>query len=834
MRSIALRSCIRALAIAVLLQAPAAVAQTTRVSGRVYDELTKEPLPFASVAFVDSRIGTATDFDGLYALDTYYATDSLVVSCMGYVSRKVKVKRDQAQVIDVALAPASEVMKVAEIRPTEDLAYGLLRRVVHNKPANNREKLEAYEFQAYNKIQFDLNNISEEFTKKKLFKQFDFIFDYIDSSQAKPALPMFMTESLSEVYYRQKPRTRREVIRGTKVSGLENESISQFMGDMYQNVNIYDNFLVIFGKNFISPIADGGRGYYDYKLIDSNWVDLNWCYEVKFTPKRPQELAFAGTLWIADTSYAVRRIEAGIPANANLNFVQAFEVRQEYNQVAKEVWMLTRDELLVDLNIIRDTGDPNKHPVQGFYGHRKALYRDFLINRPRDDAFFSGVDEVIVEKDPLSLGEDYWATNRFEPLTKKENDIYYMVDTMKQVPRFRTYVDIVNTIMTGYYPAGNLELGPYFTTISFNAVEGARFRVGGRTSNQFSKWVEFEGYTAFGTLDEEFKYGLKTRGFFTKEPRLLYRLGYKYDIEQLGASTDAFREDNLLSSILRRNPANKLTMVEEFMASVEREWFTGMDNALMFRHRILSPRGDLAYYKYTESGDPPVEEVSSITTSEFVLSTRWAHKEKYISGEFDRVSLGTVYPTVEAYVVLGVPDVFRSQYDYQKVGMRVQQRVQMGTLGYANYMVTGGKLWGAVPYPLLFLHSGNETFYYDDAGFNTMNYFEFLSDQAVSTMVQWHLEGLFFNRVPLLRRLKWREVASFKGVIGSLDAERHMEEMLFLPGMYDLEEGPFMEASAGVENILKILRVDMVWRLAYQDHPNVPLWALRFKLNITF
>ncbi|MCB0768752.1 MAG: carboxypeptidase-like regulatory domain-containing protein, partial [Flavobacteriales bacterium] len=182
------------------------------------------------------------------------------------------------------------------------------------------------------KIEFDLNNITEDFTQKKLFKPFAFIFDNIDSTDAKPYLPIFMTETLSEVYYRQKPQSKRELIRGTKVSGIENESVSQFMGDMYQNVNIYDNFLVIFGKNFISPIADGGKAWYDYYLTDSAFIGKEECYKLEFRPKRVQELAFQGEIWINDTTYAVRKAEAGIAEGANLNFVQGFWVRQEYEQ----------------------------------------------------------------------------------------------------------------------------------------------------------------------------------------------------------------------------------------------------------------------------------------------------------------------------------------------------------------------------------------------------------------------------------------------------------------------------------------------------------------------
>jgi hypothetical protein len=472
-----------------LLSAAAARAQSTKVSGTVTDAATGETLPGVNILFRDSRVGTTTDIDGSYSFDTYYATDSLLFSFIGYVPRMMPVRKDKTQVIDVKLEPSATALGEVVIKPSgENPAFEILRRVVRSKPANNREKLEAYSFEAYNKVEFDLNNISKEFTEKKIFRPFAFIFDNIDSTGAKPYLPIFMTESLSEVVYRQKPRARKEFIRGTKVSGMENESISQFMGDMYQNVNIYDNFLVIFGRNFISPIADGGKGYYDYYLTDSAFVGRFWCYRLDFKPKRPQELAFAGTMWINDTTYAVRRIEAGIPEKANLNFVQGFWVKQEYDQVKPEVWMLSKDELVVDLNIVRDAGKPNKHPVQGLYGRRTASYRDFTINELKDPQVYEGAEEVVMAIDPLSLGADFWDTHRHEQLSKKENDIYHMVDTMKQIPRFRTYIDIVNTAITGYYPLGDVELGPYFTTYSFNPVEGNRFRLGLRTSSLRGLW----------------------------------------------------------------------------------------------------------------------------------------------------------------------------------------------------------------------------------------------------------------------------------------------------------------------------------------------------------
>lgn len=824
-----LRSWLSALA---MVCACSLAAQTTKVSGVVTDAVTGETVPFVNVGFADTRVSTTTDFDGAFTLESYYATDSIRVTGTGYKTFTAPIKKDVAQTVAVKLEPSTGELQEVVVTYTENSAYAILRQVTRNKPVNNRAKLAAYEYESYNKVEFDLNNITEDFRKKKLFREFAFIFDQVDTTGGKPYLPIFMTETLSDVYYRQEPKARREHIKGNRVSGIENESVTQFMGDMYQNVNIYENFLIVFGKNFVSPIADGGKQHYDYLLVDSNWVDHSWCYLIRFKPKHAQQLCFEGEMWINDTSFAVRRIDIGIMPGTNLNFVQDLQVHQEYDQVQPEVYMLTKDQMLVDLNILNDSTQGDRKKLQGFYGRRTASYKDFVINQPRDPAFYDQNVEVIVDKDPRSDSEAFWLEHRHVELSKQEAAVYHMVDTMKTIPKFRTYVDIVNAIVTGYYNIGNFGIGPYFNLYSFNPVEGHRFRVGFLTSDKFSKRVEYEGFVAYGTDDQEFKYGLGGRGFITKDPRQLLGIYYKHDIEQLGQSINAFRQDNLFSSAFRRTPNVKLTMVEEYKVSYEREWYPGLSNTLLLRYRQLAPRGDLAYLRFSDPEDVFVG-VPDIRTAEVALNTRFAFREKYVSGTFRRVALAARYPALELHTAFGIPRLLDSGYEYQKVVLRISQRVPVGVLGNLRYNVEGGRIFGTLPYPLLIIHPGNETFYFDESGYNTMNFFEFLSDRYASLGLENHFDGFFFNRIPLFRKLKWREVLGFKALIGDLEA-KHNNEMLLLPTMNKLYNGPYMEAGAGIENIFKILRIDGVWRLSYRDHPNAGLFALRMKMSLRF
>ena len=255
--------------------------QTTKINGKVTDAETKQPLPFVNIAFKNSKIGTTTNMDGHYSIETYYPTDSLIASFIGYQPVKKKVKKDIAQVINFELKTGS--IELAEIvikadKKAENPAHPIMRGVIEHKDANNREKLSAYQYEAYNKIEFDLNNIDEKFKQQKVLRPFTFIFDYVDTSEAKDFLPIFITETMSDYYYKKTPRSQKEIIKASRISGIKNESVSQFMGDMYQNVNIYDNYIVVFGKSFIRPVTDFWNMTYNYYLMDSMFIDNKWCY----------------------------------------------------------------------------------------------------------------------------------------------------------------------------------------------------------------------------------------------------------------------------------------------------------------------------------------------------------------------------------------------------------------------------------------------------------------------------------------------------------------------------------------------------------------------------
>lgn len=802
--------------------------QTTKVTGKIVDAVTREPLPFVNVIFKGTNVGGASDIEGYFSISTVLKCDSIIVSYVGYNRLVRKIKYGETQEINIGLTQGIE-LKAIEVKAGENPAHRILRRIIANKDKNNSEKLEAYEYEVYNKVEFDLNNISEDYKNKKLLKPFSFVFDNIDSSNTKekPYLPVFMTESLSDFYYRKNPKTRNEVIKASKVAGIENTSVSQFMGDMYQKVNIYDNSILVFGKNFTSPISDNGLFFYKYYLIDSVIIDGYRCYQIQFKPKYKQELAFVGNLWVADTSFAIKQIELSIADDANINFINSTAVVQTYNQF-DSTWMMERERIVIDFNPF--PVEKKKQRVMGIYGRKTASYRNIRINKPKEETFYSLTENLKVNDDAFTKPKDFWITNRHDSLTKSESQIYHMVDTLQTLPVYRTWIDVIQLFVTGYKVKGNFEYGPYYNVYSFNKIEGNRFRVGGRTSNQFSKWYEYSGYVAYGTLDEKFKYSFGLRTFIDKTPRTLVGMYYKNDNEILGQSQNAFTTDNILASLFRITPLRNLTNVKQLNAYIDRQWFSGFSTKLSFYNRQMKPLADF-HYEYQANAQTKFKE--DITTSEVRLLGRFAYNEKFLAGVFERTSLGTKHPIIQAQFTVGIKDLFGGEYNYQNLVINLSDRFRINPIGYSDYILEYGKIWGKLPYPILALPGGNETYIYDPYAYNSMNYFEFANDEYASVSLSHHFDGFFLNKIPLMRKLKWREVVGGKALIGRV-SNKNKEILTFPDYLKELSKGPYTEASVGIENIFKIFRVDAIWRLAYLDTPKAIPFSIKASMQFTF
>jgi len=806
--------------------------QKTIVKGVVTDGDTYQPMPYVKVQFVDSKIGTFTDSVGGYYLETYYATDSIIVRYSGYTPQTISVQKDVAQELNVTLELIqTEIGPVTVKAPDERPSDILHRRMVQNKPANNKEKLGSYEYEVYNKVQLDVNNIGDKFIQRDIVKRMDLITDYLDSADnGKSFLPVILSESVSDFYFKNNPKKKKEVVKATRISGVENLQLNQFLGDMYLDFNIYDNYLNMFNKQFVSPAANFAKNFYKFYLEDSSFIDDQWCYQLRFVPKREGDMTFLGNMWIHDTTYAVKQVTMNVSESANINYVQALQIVHEFDQVAPEIWMLTSEKMVADLKVTK------KSNVYGFFGRRHSTRKNFVVNQARPDAFYRSATTVEILDSADNRSDNFWAEVRHEPLSEQEQGIDNMIDSLNDLRFFNVLKNVIYLATTGYYPLGKIEIGSAFSLVTFNPVEKFRTALALRTSNKFSKRIELGGRLAYGFGDQRFKYGTSVRFNITPKKRGMLTGYYSYDIEQIGQSPDAAAIGSTFGTLLRTGPLDRLTFVERTGINLEKDIRKDVILYGGFEWKEFTALG-LANYVRPNATTGLNDTLNQIRTSEVTFRYRWAKNEEFISGSFDRTSIRSKYPILSIQGVFGIKDLFGGDYNYQKLDFVLEHNARLGFLGRMRYGVNVGYIFGTAAYPFLKVHEGNQSYWLQLNTFNKMDFFEFISDRYVTALIENHWDGFFLDRIPLVRKAKMRLVTGARGAIGWI-GDRHLQEMYLPSFTRQFDNIPYVEVSMGLENILKVGRVDVFWRLTHTA-PNVPIqnianFGIRARYAINF
>jgi len=813
---------------AILLSAPAAVrSQQFKISGKVTDAVSREPIPFVYILLQGKNIGTTTDFEGKYQLLTNILSDTLVATSIGYQTAKKKLLRVEGQVINFVLERTDISLKEVVIKPTEDPAVILFRKIIRNKEKNSNRVLANYSYEAYNKVELDLYDWNKKFQDRRVMRPFQFVFDRIDSiSEDKPFLPVFLSESLSDYYYRSIPKDEeRENIIASKQSGVENESLSQFLGSMYQEVSVYDNWPALFYKNFVSPINDNGLNYYKYELVDSGYVDDAWCYKMTFVPKNEGSFTFVGDMWVAENSWAVKQVSMEVAKHVNVNFVDKISVFQQFELVNDSIWMLSKDKIVIRFKVTEN--------MVGIIGRKTTSYRDYRINRPDIDKFFETRADIVVDEKAFAKTDSFWEQNRHEELTLNEVGVYDMVDSLKNTRAFKTWVDVFNMVVTGYYPVKKVEFGPIASSFSVNDVERFRFRFGIRTTEEMSDVVRVGLYGAYGIGDKRFKYGGDILVLLDKDPRQSIGAEYVHDLDLRPDNPAQFGQENLLTGLIRRNVPQKLNFITRTSVFYEKEWKVGYSNRVTLRHLDIMPQ--FPFYYLEESGNSHPDTMQSFVTSEIIFKLRFAYHEKFLTGDFNRISLGTRYPTLAAWYTLGLKNVLGSDYSYHKVEVALNDRIPVNPIGTFHFTFTAGKTFGTLPYILLNVAPGNETFFYNRYAFNMANTYEFVTDMYVALNLRHHFEGFFLNKIPGFRKLKLREVLFTNMLLGTMTQENKAANSLGELNQFIIPyPKPYVELGFGIENILKLFEVDILWRMTYRHVPYAPKWGPRFGMKIDF
>jgi len=831
-----------------LLFAPALHAQKmTRIKGRVIDVRTKEALPFVNIVFVGKNLGGITDYNGEYYIETQWASDSLQASFMGYKSQACPVKKGERQTINFSLRPKNITLKEVEVkakkvryRNKNNPAVALVRKVIKNKKLNRKENLNYYEYEKYEKDEFDLNNITDKYKKKKALKKFQFIFNFVDTSDinGKPFLPVFFKETRSKVYYRKTPQSKKEYIMGIKMTGfheyVDNQGVGYMIDNLYEDIDLYDNTIMLLTNPFISPISVIAPSIYKFLIIDTLNVNGYNCIRLGFQPRNKQDFAFAGNLYITnDNRYAVVKADMHVSKDINLNFVNDLKIIQEYTFINNKAWMLTTDKLIVDFNL-------GKKGI-GMFGRKSIYYDNFVFNKHMPDSLYAGTKEVMKpgydKKDSL-----FWKNHRLVDLTKQEKDIYKMVDSVQNVPAFKRTMDIVMLLVAGYWNFDKIDVGPINTFYSFNDVEGFRLRLGGRTSDKFNKKFRLSGYGIYGFEDKQFKYSAMATWSLNNKalkdnPKHTLSLQYQYETNFPGMEVEFINEDNFLLSF-KRGVADKILYNRMLKIEHYRDWKDGFSTTLVLRNIQRKPGGTL-YFNYVDG-----HSVQSITSSDITACIRFAPNEKFYQGIDYKVPIITNHPILQFSYTQGVKGILGSDYSYSKLKFNAFKRFYEGPLGFTNTEIEAGRIFGKVPFLLLDLPRANQTYSYQLRSYNMMNFLEFASDKYVSLFVEHHFNGFILNKIPLIKKLKWRSIISFKGLYGSItdknNPEINQNLMLFptdkfgSPTTFSLKEKPYVEASVGIGNIFKFFRIDLIRRMSYLDNPNVPEYGIRGRFKFDF
>jgi hypothetical protein len=830
-----------------------AYAQETVISGIVTDLKSNQTIPGVSVSLVGTSIGVSTNTNGHYSLKGVDQPVTLKFTFIGYKPLTREVIPGKEQVINVALTEDSRLLNEVVVKAGKRLKYRnkdnpaveLIRQVIAHKKSNQLENYSYAEYHQYEKMVFFLSDLSDKFKDKKIFKNYQFLFREQDSSAigGKNLLPVYMEEKLADNYFRKSPYAKKEIIQANKQvkydeGFIDNEGLKSYFNRMYQDIDIYDNNISLLGNQMLSPIADAAPAFYMFFITDTIKDVTPNLIELSFTPRNNTDLLFAGKIYITmDGNYAVEKAALTVNKNINLNFVRQMRAVLSFDKGEGGKYHMSQSDLKIDFGL-------NKKKGGGVYGERVVMLNNFKVNTPGPDSVYKGPAEVLVPG-ASDRGEVFWKQNRLDTLTSVQDNIYRGIDSLQTIPSFKRTMKIATLLLAGYWNTGPFEIGPTNTFYNFNPVEGFRLRLGGRTTPELSKRYYFETYGAYGFKDERFKYFLS--GTYSLNDKSIYsfpqeylRASYQEDTKIPGQELQFVQEDNFFLSF--KHGQNTTWLYNGiFRLNYVHEYLNHFSYKFQFQAWDQHPAGTL-YFENFENGH--LNNITGLRTTELSGEFRYAPNEKFYQGKLYRTPIPDKYPIFTLRYNQGLNDVLGGRYSYENLTANITKRFYLSQLGYADVSTEGGYLFGKVPFPLLDIHHANQSYALQLQSYNLMNFEEFVSDHYAAINIDQNFNGFIFNKIPLLRDLKWREVVDFKALWGGVRAENNPANDASLyqfpkngqgvPVTYSLDRGPYTEGSIGIANIFKILRLDYVERFSYLDHPYVAKHGVRALIVLQF
>ena len=832
------------------------------IQGVVTDSLTNEPIPYLSVFYEGKGVGSITDNDGNYKVETRKGWNKLTFSAVGYVTKVVNIIPGVTKNLNVRMRPDDIMLDEVVVKPKREKysrknnpAVELMKKVIAHKKNNKLSENDYYQYNKYQKITMSLNDVTPEMLEKGMYKKMPFLKDQIELCEEtnKFILPISVDETASQKIYRKHPKSEKTIIKGMSSTGVNElfatgDMLSTVLKDVFTDVNIYDNDIRLLQYPFISPISSSDAiSFYKFYIMDTTFVDKDKCFHLTFVPNNSQDFGFTGHLYVlADSSYTVKKCTMNLPKKSGVNFVDNMDIIQEFEQLPNGEWVLKTDDMIVEMTLMKI--------MQGFQIRRTTRYSDYAFDE-LPQQLFKRKGAEIKEADAMMRGDDFWNQYRPVPLTQTESSMDMLVKRLEQMPGFKYVIFVLKAFIENFVETGTKEhpskvdIGPVNTMISNNYIDGLRLRMSAQTTANLNPHLFFKGYYAYGFKDHRSKYMGEVEYSFNKKeylprefPKNSITFSYQYDVM---SPTDKFLKtdkDNVFVSF-KTSTVDQMSYVRNIALKYENETQFGLKTTVEVKHSTDEPTGGLAYI----TNDDQKTLVPEIQTMEVSLAFRYAPGETFVNTKQRRIPVSFDAPVFTLSHTAGFKGVLGGEYNYNLTEIGLYKRFWFSSWGKIDMFVKGGAQWNKVPFPLLIMPAANLSYILQRETFNLINNMEFLNDRYASLEVAWDLNGKIFNRIPLLKKLKWREAIGFKMLYGHLtDKNNPMkhpgDSELFLfptrdgrPTSFVMDpKTPYMECSVGIHNIFKILHIDYVRRLNYLDHPDANKWGVRFMVMMTF
>lgn len=840
---------------------------SAQIKGVVTDSLTNEPLMYITVQYEGKGVGAITNAEGEYQVETRKGWDELMFSAIGYITKRVKLTPD-TKVLNVQLAPADVMLSEVVVKPKKEKysrknnpAVDFMQKVIANKKTLKLEENDYYQYQKYEKMKMSINDVTPEKMEKGIYKKFSFFKDQVEVSPKtnKMILPISIKETASRTIYRKSPKSEKTIIEGMNSTGIEEffntgDMLGTILNDVFSDINIYDDDIRLLQRRFVSPIGRGAITFYKYYLMDTLMVDKQECVHLTFVPQNPQDFGFTGHLYVVkDSTYAVKRCTMNLPKRTGVNFVDNMDIVQEYEQLPDGNWVLTDDDMTVELVFVKG--------IQGLEVQRTTKYTDYKFDEiePR---LFRLKGNVIKEANMLAKSDEYWAKVRQVPLTKKESNMDIFMNRIEQIPGFKYVIFGAKALIENFVETGSKEhpskvdIGPINTMITSNYVNGTRFRLSAMTTGNLHPHWSFSGYGAYGTKDKKWFYSGQAAYSFNKREYVLWEfpkhyLAFKYTYDVMSPMDKYLMtdKDNMFVG-WKWTTVDQMSYIRDATLTYELETNSGFSVMAMARHRNDQPAGVLQYWKnngkVAGQWDATNTLVHDMTTTELGVTLRYAPGETFVNTKQRRVPVSLDAPVFTLSHTAGFKGVLGGEYNFNLTELSLRKRIWFGSWGKLDVTARAGAQWNTVPFPLLNLPMANLSYItQNNESFNLIDNMEFLNDRYASLALSYDMNGKLFNRIPLIKRLKWRERFRIRGLWGTLTDKNNPYKsnnpdlFLFpmrngLPTSYVMGKTPYVEASVGIYNIFKLIHIEYVRRLTYTNMPGVQKDGIRFMILTIF